>query len=103
MLDFDAETKFPYGSKASVAAGVLGHNLIHRFCGELGITMLPGYCRFFVHCMFFQCNQPLETRLSALRTSLSTFYVHSDQINGSNGLPKNAAGVNFPLNSKTLI
>jgi hypothetical protein len=36
LLDFDAETKFPYGSKASVQPGALGHNLIHRICEKVG-------------------------------------------------------------------
>jgi hypothetical protein len=33
--DFDAETKFPYGSMTSMRGGALGHNLIHRNCGEV--------------------------------------------------------------------
>jgi hypothetical protein len=103
MLDFDAETKFPYGSKASVLVGVLGHNLIHRFCGEPGITLHPVYCNFFMQQVFFQCNQPLGLTLAALRTSLSTFYVHSGSDVAQPGLPKNAAPDKCRLNSKTLI
>jgi hypothetical protein len=35
LLDFDAETKFPYGSRACRAPAALGHNLIHRICEEV--------------------------------------------------------------------
>ena len=35
LPDFDAETKFPYGSKACPSPAALGHNLIHRICEEV--------------------------------------------------------------------
>jgi hypothetical protein len=35
LPDFDAETKFPYGSKAWLGPVRLGHNLIHSFCEEV--------------------------------------------------------------------
>jgi hypothetical protein len=35
LPNFDAETKFPYGSKACPSVEVLGHNLIHRICEEV--------------------------------------------------------------------
>jgi hypothetical protein len=38
LPDFDAETKFPYGSKAWPARVALGHNLIHRICEEVDKT-----------------------------------------------------------------
>jgi hypothetical protein len=36
LLDFDAETKFPYVSKACLRQAAVGHNLIHRICEEVG-------------------------------------------------------------------
>jgi hypothetical protein len=33
--DFDAETKFPYGSRVCLHPVAVGHNLIHRICEEV--------------------------------------------------------------------
>ena len=76
MLDFDAETKFPYGSKTSAMAGAVGHNLIHRNCGEVDKLVL-GRCVKTGHAYISYWNQWLGGLSARLLTSFSTIYVHS--------------------------
>lgn len=73
MPDFDAEIKFPYGSKTSVSSCVLGHNLIHRICGKVDKLI----CLKIKQRVFYYGNQGLALQFWLLLTLFSTINVQS--------------------------
>jgi hypothetical protein len=100
--DFDAETKFPYGSKACLVPAALGHNLIHRICEEVDKRLGKLCCIKRWHAYVFL--EKSSTWHAVQRIAHIVFHNLCAQL----GVPgrimlKNIAGLIFPLNSKTLI
>jgi hypothetical protein len=110
MPDFDAEIKFPYGSKTSAPCIPLGHNLIHRNCGKVDklSCIKNGQAHVFLwksktwlvrrglaHIVFHNLCEP---GLSWLYFPLCIGMAHKGV-----KLLKNAAAIKISLTSSTLI
>jgi hypothetical protein len=102
LPDFDAETKFPYGSKACLVPVALGHNLIHRICEEVDKRFGELGCIKRWHAYVFLKKS--STWHAVQRIAHIVFHNLCAHL----GVPgrimiKNIAGLICPLNSKTLV
>jgi hypothetical protein len=102
LPDFDAETKFPYGSKACLVPVALGHNLIHRICEEVDKRLGELGCIKRWHAYVFLKKS--STWHAVQRLAHIVFHNLCAHL----GVPgrimiKNIAGLICPLNSKALV
>jgi hypothetical protein len=105
--DFDAETKFPYGSTTSMRGRALGHNLIHRNCGEVDKQCCQWVCVKFDHAYVFLWKS--MTWRAARGLAHIVFHNLCEKLGDGGGMHgvrpviKNYAGEIYPLNSTPLI